>query len=85
MKMLNDSIPAFKYQFVGDELHIEGTGDPTFLHPKYKNNKAVDFLKNNGTKIVFHWNNFDEESFYQVGLGTTFRKDYSPERSQVLN
>ena len=59
MKMLNDSIPAFKYQLIGDELHIEGTGDPTFLHPKYKNNRAVDFLKNNGTKIVFHWNNFD--------------------------
>lgn len=82
MKMLNDSIPAFKYQFVGDELHIEGTGDPTFLHPKYKNNKAVDFLKNNGTKIVFHWNNFDEESFLPGWTWDDFRKDYSPERSQ---
>ena len=44
MKMLGDSIPAFKYQLIGEELHIEGTGDPTFLHPKYKNNRAVDFL-----------------------------------------
>ena len=82
MKMLGDSIPAFKYQLIGEELHIEGTGDPTFLHPKYKNNRAVDFLKNNGTKIVFHWNNFDEESFLPGWTWDDFRKDYSPERSQ---
>lgn len=82
MKMLNDSIPAFKYQLIGDELHIEGTGDPTFLHPKYKNTRAVDFLKNNGSKIVFHWNNFDEESFLPGWTWDDFRKDYAPERSQ---
>ncbi|MGL5235892.1 MAG: D-alanyl-D-alanine carboxypeptidase [Empedobacter falsenii] len=82
MKMLNDSIPAFRYQLIGDELHIEGTGDPTFLHPKYKNTRAVDFLKNNGSKIVFHWNNFDEESFLPGWTWDDFRKDYAPERSQ---
>lgn len=82
MKMLSDSIPAFKYQLVGDELHIEGTGDPTFLHPKYKNTRALDFLKKNGSKIVFHWNNFDEESFLPGWTWDDFRKDYAPERSQ---
>ncbi len=82
MKMLNDSIPAFKYQLIGEELHIEGTGDPTFLHPKYKNTRALDFLKNNGSKIVFHWNNFDEESFLPGWTWDDFRKDYAPERSQ---
>ena len=82
MKMLGDSIPAFKYQLIGEELHIEGTGDPTFLHPKYKNTRAVDFLKNNGSKIVFHWNNFDEESFLPGWTWDDFRKDYAPERSQ---
>ncbi len=82
MKMLNDSIPAFKYQLIGNELHIEGTGDPTFLHPKYKNTRALDFLKNNGSKIVFHWNNFDEESFLPGWTWDDFRKDYAPERSQ---
>ncbi|WP_313094852.1 D-alanyl-D-alanine carboxypeptidase [Empedobacter sp.] len=82
MKMLNDSIPAFKYQLIGDEFHIEGTGDPTFLHPKYKNTRTLDFLKNNGSKIVFHWNNFDEESFLPGWTWDDFRKDYAPERSQ---
>lgn len=82
MKMLNDSIPAFKYQLINDELHVQGTGDPTFLHPKYKNTRAVDFLKNNGSKLIFHWNNFDEESFLPGWTWDDFRKNYSPERSQ---
>lgn len=82
MKMLGDSIPAFKYQLINNELHIEGTGDPTFLHPKYKANKSLNFLKNNGTKVVLHWNNFDEESFLPGWTWDDFRKDYAPERSQ---
>lgn len=82
MKTLSDSIPAFKYVLKGDELHIEGTGDPTFMHPKFKNPKVLQFLKNNGTKIVFHWNNFDEESFIPGWTWDDFRKNYSPERSQ---
>ena len=45
MKTLNDSIPAFKYALIGDELHLEGTGDPTFMHPKFKNPKVLEFLK----------------------------------------
>lgn len=83
MKTLGDSIPAFKYQLIGEELHVEGTGDPTFLHPKYSdNNKSLNFLKNNGNKIVLHWNNFDEESFLPGWTWDDFRKDYAPERSQ---
>ena len=82
MKTLSDSIPAFKYYLKGEELHIEGTGDPTFMHPKFKNPKVVNFLKSNGAKIVFHWNNFDEESFLPGWTWDDFRKNYSPERSQ---
>jgi len=82
MKTLQDSIPAFKYALRGNELHIEGTGDPTFMHPKFKNQKIIDFLKNNGSKVVLHWNNFDEESFLPGWSWDDFRKNYSPERSQ---
>lgn len=82
MKSLPDSIPAFKYAIRGDELHIEGTGDPTFMHPKFKNPKVLEFLKNKGSKIILHWNNFDEESFLPGWTWDDFRKKYSPERSQ---
>ena len=82
MKSLPDSIPAFKYALRGDVLHIEGTGDPTFMHPKFKNQKIIDFLKKTGSKVVLHWNNFEEESFLPGWTWDDFRKDYSPERSQ---
>ncbi len=82
MKTLKDSIPAFKYQIKDDVLHVEGTGDPTFLHPKFKNQRVIDFLKTKGNKIVIHWNNFSEESFLPGWTWDDFRKNYSPERSQ---
>lgn len=82
MKNLKDSIPAFRYALKDDVLHLEGTGDPTFMHPKFKSKKVVDFLKHNGKKIVFHWDNFSEESFLPGWTWDDFRKNYSPERSQ---
>jgi len=82
MKTLNDSIPAFKYTLIRDELHLEGTGDPTFMHPKFKNPKVLEFLRNNGSKIIFHWNNFDEDAFVPGWTWDDLRKNYSPERSQ---
>lgn len=82
MKTLKDSIPAFKYVIKDDVLHLEGTGDPTFMHPKFKNQQVINFLKNNGSKIIFHWDNFSEESFLPGWTWDDFRKTYSPERSQ---
>lgn len=51
MNVLGDSIPAFKYQILGDSLIIWGTGDPSFLHPKLDNRKTYDFLVNSTYKI----------------------------------
>lgn len=82
MKTISDSIPAFKYVLNGDDLHIEGTGDPTFLHPKFKNPQVISFLKNNGKKIILHWNNLQQEAYAPGWTWDDFRKDYSPERSQ---
>lgn len=82
MKTISDSIPAFKYAINGDDLHIEGTGDPTFLHPKFKNPKVLSFLKNNGKKIILHWDHVNQDAYAPGWTWDDFRKDYSPERSQ---
>ena len=82
MKNLKDSIPAFRYVLKDEILHLEGTGDPTFMHPKFKSKNVIDFLKTKGKKIVLHWDNFSEESFLPGWTWDDFRKNYSPERSQ---
>ena len=45
-QILGDSIPSLRYLIQGDSLLFWGTGDPTFGHPDFKNNRAVELLKN---------------------------------------
>jgi len=83
LKTLPDSIPALKYERIGNDLYIEGLGDPTFLHPQFKSvNKVLDFLKKENGKIYLHWGKFEGS---RMGLGWSwedYEKHYSPERSE---
>jgi D-alanyl-D-alanine carboxypeptidase/D-alanyl-D-alanine-endopeptidase (penicillin-binding protein 4) len=46
MKYLGDSLTAFNYVQKGrDTIVIEGTGNPDFLHPDFKEQKALKFLE----------------------------------------
>jgi serine-type D-Ala-D-Ala carboxypeptidase/endopeptidase (penicillin-binding protein 4) len=50
MKYLGDSLIGLRYQQKENELVIYPTGDPTFLHPDFKQQPVFDFLnKNNHT------------------------------------
>ena len=65
LQLVPDSIPALKYIEQNDTLYVEGTGDPSFLHSYFKQNKTSDFLKEY-EHIALYLNNFQEEKF---GLG----------------
>ncbi len=73
MKYLGDSLDGLKY-LVGDSgTLIKPTGDPSFLHPDFKQQPVLDFLK--GQKNIFRcpsqqiapygkgwaWDDFEEE------------------------
>ncbi len=46
MKYLGDSLVGLRYQTLGDSSVIIGeTGDPSFLHPDFKNQPVFGFLK----------------------------------------
>jgi serine-type D-Ala-D-Ala carboxypeptidase/endopeptidase (penicillin-binding protein 4) len=51
LNMLGDSIPALRYEERGDSLIVWGTGDPTFLHEKFEDQRAFEFLKNHNKQI----------------------------------
>lgn len=84
LKVLPDSIPALKYERKGGDLYIQGMGDPTFLHPDFKNErKALEFLKKETGKIYLSWGNYDD---YRMGPGWSwedYEKYYSAERSEL--
>lgn len=45
MKYLGDSILAFRYMIDNNVLMVQPAGDPTFLHPDFKRQPGLDFLK----------------------------------------
>ena len=46
MKYLGDSLVGLKYEIKeGPSSFIQGTGDPTFLHPDFKTQPVFDFIK----------------------------------------
>ena len=57
LKYLGDSLPGIKYQQKNNELHIYPTGDPTFLHPDFKQQSVFNFLKNK-SNIFYHSKNY---------------------------
>ena len=77
---LPDSIPAFRYRVDGDTISIKGTGDPTFLHPYFKDSTALKFIAAY-KKVKLVTNNLSD---YRYGPGWSwddFNEHYSPERT----
>ncbi|MCX8020780.1 MAG: D-alanyl-D-alanine carboxypeptidase [Chitinophagaceae bacterium] len=46
MKYLGTRLPALQYAIQHDECLLKATGDPTFLHPDFPHQPAMDSLKN---------------------------------------
>ncbi len=45
LKHMADSLIAFRYTSHGDTLFVKGTGDPSFLNPKFAQSGVFDFMK----------------------------------------
>lgn len=80
LQFLPEKIPAFKYAVHQDTLIVKGTGDPSFLHPFFKDSTALNFMRNyNHIKLVT--NNYCNEKFGPGWAWEDFDTYYSPERS----
>ncbi len=78
-ELLMDSIPALKYVKQNDTLYMEGTGDPTFLHPYFKSNKALSFLKKH-QNITLHLNNSIDTKYGPGWAWEDYAYYYQPEK-----
>lgn len=81
LKILKDSIPAFRYFENQDSLVIYGTGDPTFLHPDFTSQRAYDFLRQNDKKLFVSNQRFQDAAFGPGWAWDDYEYYFQPERS----
>lgn len=82
LKLLPNSVPSLKYIQRNDTLFMEGTGDPSLLHPYFKDSTALTFLRGH-ENIAFSPHNFYEEKFGPGWAWEDYQYSYSPERSAL--
>ena len=80
LKLLPKNIPAIRYIVHNDTLFLEGTGDPTLLHPYFKDSTVLKFAQG-FPNIALYLNNFREAKFGPGWAWDDYDYYYSPERS----
>ncbi|WP_299667153.1 D-alanyl-D-alanine carboxypeptidase [uncultured Polaribacter sp.] len=80
LALLPDSIPAFKYAINKDTIILKGTGDPTFLHPYFKDSTALKKIKNY-KKVHLILDNISDKRYGPGWAWEDFDSYFSPERS----
>ena len=84
MKNLGDSLVGLRYsEDKNGGVTFIGTGDPTFLHPDFKNQFVYDFLKRKFS--LSYLIDPDNSKFTPLGNGwawNDYESDYMPERSE---
>lgn len=81
LKYLGDSLLAFEYQEKGDELLVKGVGNPTLLHPDFKEQTAVEWLKNHPFKKIGLVNTFNSTGLGSGWSWDDYQETYMAERS----
>ncbi|MBX2895269.1 MAG: D-alanyl-D-alanine carboxypeptidase [Cyclobacteriaceae bacterium] len=84
LKLLGDSIAAFKYLPVGDSLIFWGMGDPSFLYREvHQSPKAFQFLQQFPGRLYFSATNFYTEPLGPGWAWSDYDSYYSAERSAL--
>ncbi|MFM6924121.1 MAG: D-alanyl-D-alanine carboxypeptidase [Ferruginibacter sp.] len=81
MKYLGDSLTALAWQNFSDTaINVSGTGDPTFLHPDFKDQRVLDFLKAQH-KAIYISGNYQDSALGYGWAWDDYNDDYMVERN----
>ena len=84
LQFLGDSLPGWKMAENADTLFLMPLGDPSFMHPEFKYQPAVDIIKNTKKQVVVVGNNQDQFEVFGSGWSwADYAEDYQPERSRM--
>jgi serine-type D-Ala-D-Ala carboxypeptidase/endopeptidase (penicillin-binding protein 4) len=81
MKYLGDSLAGLRYQLAGDEVLVEPTGDPTFLHPEFARQPVWQFLQSTHNKLTVSLANWKDEPWGSGWSWNDYSESYMAERS----
>ncbi len=83
MKYLGDSLVGIEYSVEDSFLLFRGTGDPTLLHPDFKDQKVLNYLKQEKKTLVISEANFTDNRWGSGwGIGD-ITASYAPERNEI--
>lgn len=82
MMLLSDQLPSLKYLERNDTLYVEGTGDPTWLHPFFQDSSAIEFL-NRRQNIALYHDNYAGTKYQPGWAWEDFDTYFSPEISPI--
>lgn len=84
LKNLSDSIVAFEYLPQADNnIAVRFTGDPTLLHPDFKQQRAFEYLQKNAVNITFIAPRYNAAPLGNGWAWNDYDADYMPERSAM--
>ncbi|MEA1786036.1 D-alanyl-D-alanine carboxypeptidase [Arenibacter sp. GZD96] len=81
LTLLPEKLPSLKYFLASDTLFIEGTGDPTLLHPYFKDSTVIHFLKGRKEPITYLLPRIPIAHFGSGWAWEDYDSYYAPERS----
>jgi len=82
MKYLGDSLTGLRYRtFEDSTIFIYATGDPTFLHPGFKQQPVLDFLLKQRLPLRISARLWKEEAWGNGWSWNDYEEDYMAERS----
>lgn len=83
LKYLGNQLPGLQYVERNDSLFLTPTGDPTFLHPDFKQHPVYDFLKQQTKPMVMDHSNFKSEALGYGWAWDDYLGSYMVERSPM--
>ena len=81
MKYLPDHLPAGIVTDIDTALLITPTGDPTFLHPRFRSQPFFDYLKSSAKPLYINATNFSSTKWGHGWSWEDYAEDYMIERS----
>ncbi len=83
MKYLGDSLPGIRYIEDDCNILLFPTGDPSLLHPDYRSQPVIDFLKTTKKKLLVNDSCWKDQAWGSGWSWDDYNEDYMVERSPL--